>query len=381
MGSDYANEADLCWRKVSELDARLNGCENRARTFNRRESIFHLPQTNYTDRIRDLRRLFEPHQILWTVASKWVNAVTNWLEVQFETLNGEMVATSICDWHRQARQAKGLLRAFPDLYHVAWLVEADLANFEEWLPVIEYLRMPGIRQRHWRDLALHTGAELTPGDMTIVTLMRQNMLAHVEFIAQLCSQIEREFSIETRLEKMRSEWKTIRSVWKPFDGDVKILGDASDVLALVDRHIIAVQVIRSDPFVAPFAFAAQEWEAVLIKTQDNMFKWLELQRQYVTLHPLFGSERIANEFASITGQSAQRFSAIDSLWQQLTDNAEKLSSLLAFMSSDSLQDGLKELGDAIASVEHQPESCWRKSGASSRASILSITINFYCCCP
>jgi dynein heavy chain len=88
-----------------------------------------------------------------------------------------------------------------------------------------------------------------------------------------------------------------------------------DIQALLDDHIIKTQGIRGSPFVKPIEKEVKDWETKLLLVQDLLEQWLMVQRSWLYLEPIFGSDDIQRQMPN----EAKRFKHVNDLWRQTMD--------------------------------------------------------------
>lgn len=82
--------------------------------------------------------------------------------------------------------------------------------------MIQAMRQPGMRTRHWDQISSEIGMDLHPGDDFILTRgIEMGLLNYMEVINRVSEIACKEYAIETALTKMEAEWKILNLQVKP----------------------------------------------------------------------------------------------------------------------------------------------------------------------
>lgn len=93
---------------------------------------------------------------------------------------------------------------------IAVTIKDQIEAFKPYIGVIQALRCPGIKNRHFEELNKKTGIQmaLTP-TLSFKTLLVLNIMKHKETVKTVADTAAKEFLIESTLDKMMTDWKTI----------------------------------------------------------------------------------------------------------------------------------------------------------------------------
>lgn len=94
---------------------------------------------------------------------------------------------------------------------IALAVRDQIEAFKPHVSVIQALRDPGMKVRHFEELNNQTGIQmsLTP-TLTLKNLLLLGVMEFEETVKTVADAAAKEFSIESALKRMMAEWKTIR---------------------------------------------------------------------------------------------------------------------------------------------------------------------------
>jgi len=86
-------------------------------------------------------------------------------------------------------------------------VKQSIDNFKNVLPLIDFLRKPFIRPRHWAELKSHVDCDPESETFTFDEIfVQKNFIGHAETINNTCEVAREEYKIESALEKIKKEW-------------------------------------------------------------------------------------------------------------------------------------------------------------------------------
>uniref|UniRef100_A0A8B9MD76 Dynein axonemal heavy chain 1 n=1 Tax=Accipiter nisus TaxID=211598 RepID=A0A8B9MD76_9AVES len=200
---------------------------------------------------------------------------------------------------------------------VAMEFRDKIEEFRLYIPLIQGLHNPGMRNRHWEMLSedININIKLEPS-LTVGRCLDMNLLDHIESITKVA------------LNKMESEWNSVVfTVMLYKDTDTFILKNTDEASQLLDDHIVMIQSMSFSPFKKPFEERMNTWENKLKMTQDVLEEWLNCQRSWLYLEPIFRSEDIKRQLPL----ESQRYQTMDKDWRNIMKNANENPEVCALM--------------------------------------------------
>ena len=148
-------------------------------------------------------------------------------------------------------------------------IKKRIDEFKPYIPLIQGLRNPGMRSRHWDLLSEDLGFPVRPkANLTFSKCLEMNLQDHVDAIAKVAEVAGKEYSIEQALDKMEGEWKPIYFEIMPYkDTGTFIMRASDDISQLLDDHIVMTQSMSFSPYKKPFEERISTWENKLKTTQ------------------------------------------------------------------------------------------------------------------
>jgi dynein heavy chain, axonemal len=314
---------------VKNLQAELKEAEQQKLLFNKRESIFGTPMTDYSQLGKTIKA-FEPFANLWNTASNWVNWQRDWLEGPFIKLDPEDMEKELSNASRTMFKLVKQFDGVPGLGDISQTIKAEIEEFLPVMPLVLALRNPGMRERHWLRLTADTGKDLmvaTTPDFTLNKLRTMGLDDQIEIVTKICDIAGKEYAIEQAMDKMQGEWQGVQLDIQPYrESGTFVLKGFDVVQQLLDDHIVMTQSMSFSPFKGPFAQRIEEWERLLLLMADIFEEWIKCQRQWMYLEPIFSSDDIMRQLPT----EGKRFQGVDRAWRKALGTAHNDPDAIAF---------------------------------------------------
>ena len=395
---------------LSELRGTIVGIEQAVQTLQRRQSIFGLEATHFPKFIV-VTRHFEVLDQFWTAIRRTTDGLQSFLESPFSNFDFNTVADDVDEWRRNLRASTRCLRGFHETFNLGRKIEAQIAKFQDVLPMVELLKAPGMRAYHWRDLGkrmgVAAGQELLPSDtsVTLQRLLDADFTKHVPVIEEISDMATKEHDIEVRLEQMKLDARTMKVCFADTGGGRsgtgavggrgaaiaaaqagRIVANLSDMQLMTEHCLVVTRQMRASQHVTMLQSVVADWETLIERAQSTLHLFSEVQHHWLELLPVLASDmshasshkdpttstQANQESMSLTtpGDAASSsrsgavvaptdacvsyFSFVDDLFRSLMDDLEKspmtLSNVL-FM--ESLPARLSDISDALKKVRSE----------------------------
>ncbi|CAG7816608.1 unnamed protein product [Allacma fusca] len=299
------------------LNDELQKCVETAEKLNEEERLLDQDQTTFSE-LQTALQLIEPFYKLWTTAYDFHKKYEEWFEGPFMGLDGEAISEEV---EQMWKTLYKLAKSFSDLpgpKRVADTVRAKIERFRQYLPLLQTICNPGLRDRHWKQMSDICGVELKPTEETSLSDIVETGIAKMASqLEEISAAASKEFQLEKNLAKMRSEWADIKFECIPYrETGVNILSALDDIQTMLDDHILKAQTMRGSPFIKPLEKEMRRWEEKLLAMQDILDAWIKVQSTWMYLEPIFSSPDIIKQMPS----EARKFANVDKLWRNLMRN-------------------------------------------------------------
>ena len=180
-----------------------------AQTFNKRESLFGGEATEY-DALSKIVKDFEPYASLWQTANDWAGWQREWLDGPIVKLDPDEVDKAFTNAQRNVAKLVKSFKDLPGCLGIAKQVKDEMGGFAQNVPVVQALRNPGMRDRHWDDLSKELRFELRPDDKFTLRDATEGLRLHekatLEKVQKVTDRAMKEFAIEKTLNDMVAAW-------------------------------------------------------------------------------------------------------------------------------------------------------------------------------
>ena len=117
---------------------------------------------------------------------------------------------------------------------------------------------------------------------------------------------------------MEGEWSPmIMDVLAYKETGTYIIKVSDDCSQLLDDHIVMTQSMSFSPYKKPFEDRINTWEGKLVMTQDVLDEWMNCQRAWLYLEPIFSSEDINRQLPI----ESKRYQTMERIWRKVMNNA------------------------------------------------------------
>ena len=119
-------------------------------------------------------------------------------------------------WITKLQKALKVFTAMPAPHKVAKILKSNISEFMEYTPLIENLRSPALKDRHWEKISRRVGAKLHPEEgTTLQMLIESGTVKQMEYISALRAEADKEYKIEENVANMQNTWNEIELVLAP----------------------------------------------------------------------------------------------------------------------------------------------------------------------
>nr|WAW84827.1 axonemal dynein heavy chain 1 [Halisarca dujardinii] len=333
---------------VRRVTNNMKECQQLAQKYNQRERLFGLPVTQY-DKASKLAKDFEPYKNLWNTAADWGRYHETWMNDSLVNIDPDIMATNVNGAYKTIHKCSKFFKDIPALRDVSQEVKDKIEEFKPHIPLIQGLRNPGMRNRHWEQLSSDLGMNIRPKQsLTFAKCLEIGLQNHTDEIATVGEIAGKEYAIEQALEKMEAEWDPIDlEIIAYKETGTFIMRTGEETSQQLDDHIVMTQAMSFSPYKKPFEMRIATWENKLRVTQDVMEEWATCQRSWLYLEPIFSSDDI-NRQLPVEGK---RYQTMERIWRKIMNSATQNSKMIALCSDAKLLDNLKECNKLLEQVQ------------------------------
>ncbi|MEJ1286615.1 hypothetical protein NN561_017623 [Cricetulus griseus] len=308
---------------LSELQSVLDDLQKRAFQYKSYQKNFKVEVSKF-DALEEVAAELKLKQLLWDSLSEWDNLQEEWLKSKFDCLDPEALNSQVTKYAKFVTQ---LEKGLPP-NNVVPQLKYKVEKMKEKLPVINDLRNPTLKARHWAAIEQTVDALLVDVEIPL-TLERLSELHVFDFgpeIQDISGQASGEAALETILKKVEDSWKTTEFVILPHRDtkDVFILGGTDDIQVLLDDSTINIATIASSRYVGPLKTRVDDWQKQLSLFNQTLEEWLTCQRNWLYLESIFNAPDIQRQLPA----EAKMFLQVDKSWKEIMRKVNRLPNAL-----------------------------------------------------
>lgn len=292
---------------------------------------------------------FQPFLDLWTTASDWLRWSESWMNDPLSAIDSEQLEKNVIESFKTMHKCVKQFKDIPACQEVALDIRARIEEFKPYIPLIQGLRNPGMRNRHWEVLSNEININVRPkANLTFARCLEMNLQDHIESISKVAEVAGKEYAIEQALDKMEKEWSTILFNVLPYkETETYILKSPDEASQLLDDHIVMTQSMSFSPYKKPFEQRINSWENKLKLTQEVLEEWLNCQRSWLYLEPIFNSEDINRQLPV----ESKRYQTMERIWRKIMKNAYENREVINVCSDQRLLDSLRDCNKLLDMVQ------------------------------
>jgi Dynein heavy chain, N-terminal region 2 len=148
----------------------------------------------------------------------------------------------------------------------------------------------------WRLQVTGKEFDIDPKSFTLGSMFAMRLDKFTEDILKITSAAEKELTIENELKKLVEVWReqkfTLAKYVKGTEDRGWILRSVEDVTLLLEDLGLNLQSMMASPFVRPFIDEVRKWEQKLSLIGETTEAWMQVQRKWMYLESIFGSDDI-----------------------------------------------------------------------------------------
>ncbi|EDQ91509.1 uncharacterized protein MONBRDRAFT_15298, partial [Monosiga brevicollis MX1] len=334
--------------EARKIHKALKDAQAQAQVYNNRERLSNLQVTNY-DHLNRCAKEFEPFKNLWLTTDEWLKSHKIWMNDSFADLDPEALEVQITNASKTILKCSKSFKELPGCLAIAQTVSGWIEEFKPYVPLIQALRNPGMRERHWEQLSEAVGFDVKPdSSFTFQRVLELQLEQHMDTITRVGEIAGKEYGIEQALDKMEAEWQPlVLEIIDYKETGTCIMKSAEEAAQLLDDHIVMTQAMSFSPFKQPFEQRITSWDNKLRVTQDVLDEWATCQRSWLYLEPIFSSEDIQRQLPT----ESKRYQKMDAMWRRTMDAARRTPGIVRFCADAKLLETFRECNKLLDQVQ------------------------------
>ncbi|XP_060835340.1 dynein axonemal heavy chain 2-like [Rhopalosiphum padi] len=250
-------------------------------------------------------------------------------------------------WHVHVSDLKVTVNAFFDKFNTLvnelknkkWeVIETTRNNIDEFrklLPVIEDLKNPAMKDRHWDEVRNVINEKLIEksSDFTLKKLVEVKIQDYSEQISDISKKSTIELDLDNAIQNIKEIWATKNLHLEPYkDKGIYYIKLNGDIFQLLEDHLVQLTTIKASKYISVFLNEADFLEKSLGLITEVLEIILSVQRQHIYLENIFMGDDIRQK---MTIESID-YDILTEEWKEITIQIYKENNLFRACYSKSL---------------------------------------------
>jgi dynein heavy chain len=310
------------------------------------ERLFDLPNTTYPDLLEMAEEMSVLERIydLYSVYKEFRNSQsgTLWVELNIQKLNEGAEGL--------VKQATRLKKSIVPSRSVLESVVNEVTSFRDSLPLIQQLKSPAMKDRHWKELMKLTGVQF---DMNLTTFKLRNLFEmklyrFADDVNKTAYKATQELKIESSLKKVQEHWKKTSFEYAKYKKDGVdrgyLLRSADEIQQDLEDQLLVLTGIGASRFVGAFLDDVNFWTKSLNNMSECIIEWFKVQQKWQYLESIFvGSEDIRMQLP----EAAKAFDRVDKTFKDIMKGVSADANCLNQCNQDGRLDSLVGLTERL----------------------------------
>lgn len=216
---------------------------------------------------------------------------------------------------------------------VVLLLKSLVDEINPMLPIVVNLRSDSLQNRHWEKLNSLVGFDIKNSrSCSLQELINLGVSKFHEEISIIAMDALQESILEEMMTKVTVVWENTNFEVKPYKDmkDLYILGDTSDVVAVLDDCLVTINTVLGSRYVGGIREYVNSWRSKLLHLQMTLDEWLVCQKNWMYLETIFSSADIIKQLPG----PAKTFQIVDKSWKYIMKLTKEDANVLRVTTND-----------------------------------------------
>eukprot|EP00924_Labyrinthula_sp_SR-Ha-C_P016869 maker-scaffold_6-snap-gene-17.26-mRNA-1 protein AED:0.02 eAED:0.02 QI:0/0/0/1/0.75/0.6/5/0/4681 len=315
---DFTGESAVGSEMIHNLQTELASLESYQKTLSPSLLVFGI-EPSQMDALALVRVDLEVLGKIFEVKINWEEQWKQWKDDVFESLILSSMEKTAQEYIKMVNKlgrepgkngVKGGAKQLKSYIGLKEMVE----QFRQTLPLIQDLKNPAIRPRHWKKLEKEIKKEFNPYSkaFTLAAVFSLGLHLHAEFISDLSGNATRELAVEKSLQEIEETWSKTKLDMTQYKGHYHKVRSTEEIFLLLEDNQISISTMKASKFFSSFKDLILKWESILRTMSDNLDLFLQVQRQWMYLESIFvGGEDIKKQLPA----EASMFESVNKMYE------------------------------------------------------------------
>eukprot|EP01059_Diplonema_ambulator_P035162 TRINITY_DN8181_c0_g2_i3.p1 TRINITY_DN8181_c0_g2~~TRINITY_DN8181_c0_g2_i3.p1 ORF type:complete len:4166 (+),score=1836.14 TRINITY_DN8181_c0_g2_i3:116-12613(+) len=358
----YDITVEEAYNELVSWNQHLNDKEMLANELNEVQELFDLTPTELIE-LKECRQELLLLKQLWDIVGHVKSQFSDWMCQTFKLMAPD-------DLIEEAKKIQKQLKGMPLKCKSTGTfngLETEVKDMLTTLPLVVELRNPAMRERHWRQLLKK--CEVDPNaidpesdDFSLRDLLSLGLHNYVEDVGNIVEKATKELKIEKDLEKVSLFWDSDAHFAYEFHQGLNcyLLSSIDDIVEVLEEHLNILQTMQTNRFVEHFSEQVNKWQTNLGMVETSMVKWMEIQKMWKNLYPIFIESADIREQLQ---EDARAFQGADDLYRTMMSKVHTHTAVIEVCCTDLVKRQLQRDDDfetLLNTIDDTLTTCQKK---------------------
>ncbi|KAJ3206517.1 Dynein heavy chain 2, axonemal [Entophlyctis luteolus] len=282
-------------KAIAEYRQMMQNASEQEANLQRGLNVFKLEQSPNKE-ISAITAELESLQQIWTLNSEWITVWDDWRTKPFLTLDATEMEESVQKFLKKLQKMGKEMKE----WDVFTNLREKISQCRRTIPVLQDLRNPALRDRHWNQIMEEVGKTFDPysDKFSLEIIFEIGLEQYAESINTLSGAATKELSIEQGLTDIERAWNELDLdvvAYKEDRGYFKIKSTDS-LFELLEDNQVTLSAMKASKFFLAFESQVDHWERTLSHIIEAIEILLLVQKQWMYLENIFvGTEDIRKQ--------------------------------------------------------------------------------------
>ncbi|KAJ3375748.1 Dynein heavy chain 2, axonemal [Allomyces arbusculus] len=341
-----ATPSDKAHKQIADYLVQLNDSMRTQELLNKGLAVF----GNDPVPAKDLPALKAELDVLdgvWTMLDEWTSSYSAWKEQQFLTLDLAKVEEVVQTYIKKLTK---LQRDAAKDWEVLGHLKDKVLHVKRIIPVLQDLRNPALRPRHWEQLVDEIGKSFDPASpqSTLDLVLELGLDQYSESIGIMSGAATKELSIEEGLQGIKDAWQSLELDIVGYKDKYHKVRSTDAIFELLEDNQVTLSSMKASKYYVAFSTLIDFWERTLSKVVEIIDVLLQVQKQWMYLENIFvGAEDIRKQLP----KESAVFDLVNNRWKDILNGLNSNKNVVHAVETPGLLELLQDMFVKLEKVQ------------------------------
>eukprot|EP01083_Nonionella_stella_P177342 623003_1 len=277
--------------------------------------IFGIEQPSYKD-MNDTEKELKNLLIIWSLIKEWNhNKWNKWKSIQFKDVDVDVMEKESGEFYMRVMK----LRKKMSEWEVWQVCKKTIENFQQILPLINDLKNPSMRPRHWMKLRAQSQGfedvidEENGFDMVSLDVLHElGIFKYGDVICDISGNANKEENIEKAIANLHSIWMNLEIDMVVYKEVYYKMGVTEELIQQLEDDQVQLSTMKNSPYFETFSTDIVSWIKTLSDIAETIDIVQQITKQWIYLESIFmGSDEIRRQLPTETAS----FTVVNKEWK------------------------------------------------------------------